>query len=68
MTIQNMGNVYLYEKYYENAVIHYKKAIKLYEKSGLKHHDYANTQMNLGGAYYHLNRFDEASESFSKSL
>jgi len=61
-----MGKSYLYYKRdYENAIKYFKKAI---EQATASDYDYSEAYAYLGGAYFIINQYDSAMDSFDEAI
>ncbi|MGB3466464.1 MAG: ATP-binding protein [Cyclobacteriaceae bacterium] len=66
-TLINLGNIYLYQKDYEQSLDYTKRAMVIADE--LDNKDMiAYCYLNLGRTYRSSNRYEEAQESFQKSL
>lgn len=65
----NMGNISYKKKDYENALIFYKKCLKIQQKLyGIDHECTANTLVNIAIIYKNTNKLSEAEELYHKVI
>lgn len=66
--LNNLGISYLSMGLYDSSAMYLEKALALHQKFGANADRICNCHLNLGSAYYKLNKFDASNTEFDKAI
>jgi len=67
LIIKDLGNIYWFEKKFENALIYYEKALRILEKKN-EHTLQAGILLNIGSVYADISKYNKALNYTNKAL